>query len=42
MGETMSAIPQMNESESKFFEGGGQDVVASLWEPAPVVEASEG
>jgi hypothetical protein len=34
----MSAIPQMNESESKFFESGGQDVAASLLDSSPATE----
>lgn len=38
----MSAIPQMNESETKFFESGGQEVAESLREPAPATEPAEG
>ncbi|HEY1774235.1 MAG TPA: hypothetical protein VGH91_13690 [Gammaproteobacteria bacterium] len=38
----MSAIPQMSESESKFFESGGQEVAESLREPAPAAEPPEG
>lgn len=37
----MSAIPQMSESESKFFESGGQEVAESLREPAPTAEPME-
>jgi hypothetical protein len=37
----MSAIPQMNESETKFFESGGQEVADSLREPAPAAEPPE-
>ena len=37
----MSAIPQMSESESKFFESGGQEVAESLLEAAPAAEPME-
>lgn len=37
----MSAIPRMNESETQFFESGGQEVEASLLDPAPVVGLPE-
>lgn len=37
----MNAIPQMNESETKYFESGGQEVEASLLDPAPAVELPE-
>jgi hypothetical protein len=37
----MSAIPQMNESENKFFESGGQEVAESLREPAVAAETPE-
>jgi hypothetical protein len=34
----MNAMPQMNESETKFFESGGQDVAASLLETPAATE----
>ena len=37
----MSAIPQMNESESKFFESGGQEVAPALRDEYPPSEPSE-
>ena len=37
----MSAMPAMNESETKFFESGGQEVAASLLDPAPTAEVPD-
>jgi hypothetical protein len=37
-GETMSAMPQLNDAEAKYFESGGEDVAASLREETPELD----
>lgn len=37
----MSAIPQMSESESKFFESGGREVADALLQATPAAEPAE-